>query len=403
LPKPQRKATEKKRKSLLLDVRTRQLCPFDATVFLDFVIGGVLSSPFITFSYNEKMSLLRPKKKMRLENNNNDNNAAKRDDISVFDYAIDEDNNNDGILLTLLDLDIPLLFHIFNYLGETQGELRNLILVSKQVYQICYGSYGRPGIEWRIIPTFEIRPLLQQHDDGGIGGGSIETLLNNLYDHSLNVETNNKFQFYRHMRVKDVHKFQKGKGEIDIPQIRRNIRMSGITLLDFSIQLSPIWVQECCFLTYTLPYIFPNLRELDLSNVSVCTTTLENFSENCHFLEKITSPNNNVGHDLSGHELRFSDNLKEIYMDNSVFFFGFAKFSDLINHPEVFIFHHCCKSLERVSIRNVKHLLHGEISQNALVKFVRNAPSSMRWFRSDLSQDNITMLRLERPEIELVN
>ena len=40
---------------------------------------------------------------------------------------------------------------------------------------------------------------------------------------------------------------------------------------------------------------------------------------------------------------------------------------------------------------------------NALLKFVRNAPSTLRWFRSDLTPDNMTTLRLEQPGIELLN
>ena len=43
------------------------------------------------------------------------------------------------------------------------------------------------------------------------------------------------------------------------------------------------------------------------------------------------------------------------------------------------------------------------IPQNALIKFVRNAPSSLRWFRSDLSQENIAMLKKERLGIAFLN
>lgn len=40
--------------------------------------------------------------------------------------------------------------------------------------------------------------------------------------------------------------------------------------------------------------------------------------------------------------------------------------------------------------------------QTTWIKFIRNAPRSLRWFRSDLSQDNIDMLRSERSENEFV-
>ena len=76
------------------------------------------------------------------------------------------------------------------------------------------------------------------------------------------------------------------------------------------------------------------------------------------------------------------------------------------------MFHYCCKALERVSIRNMKFRIFWgddnddddeDFTQNLLIKFVRNAPPTLHWFRSDLTPDNITMLRMERPGIELLN
>jgi hypothetical protein len=110
-----------------------------------------------------------------------------------------------------------------------------------------------------------------------------------------------------------------------------------------------------------------------------------------------------------------SNNLKEININNSYFWCYYVdrdKFADLYNHQELFMFHHCCKSLERVSIRNMKYRMSfGTMdddqklifTQNVLIKFVRNSPPTLRWFRSNLTLDNMTMLRLERPGIELLN
>ena len=76
---------------------------------------------------------------------------------------------------------------------------------------------------------------------------------------------------------------------------------------------------------------------------------------------------------------------------------------------DVFIFHKCSsKVLERVSIRNVTCYCGTEeiplidISQNALIKFIRKAPITLRWFRSNLTTQNIEMLQRERPDIEFV-
>merc|ERR1711971_1289145 len=79
--------------------------------------------------------------------------------------------------------------------------------------------------------------------------------------------------------------------------------------------------------------------------------------------------------------------------------------SDFNNHPDKFLFHKCCKVLERLSIRNAKYsnaYIGSEriIPQDALIKFVRNAPPTLKWFRSDLTKENMDLLRLEQPGIE---
>ena len=73
------------------------------------------------------------------------------------------------------------------------------------------------------------------------------------------------------------------------------------------------------------------------------------------------------------------------------------------------------KVLERLSIRNARYVkawpidhnpskIQGEkIPQDDLIKFVRNAPPALKWFRSDLSQENIEMLKNEKPNIKFVN
>ena len=90
-----------------------------------------------------------------------------------------------------------------------------------------------------------------------------------------------------------------------------------------------------------------------------------------------------------------------------------SDFEDLAGHDDCVVFS-CLESIERLSVRNAKYEKNGRfegrnntmpsaITQNALVKFVQFAPSSLRWFRSDLTQENIEMLQEERPEIEFLN
>ena len=98
---------------------------------------------------------------------------------------------------------------------------------------------------------------------------------------------------------------------------------------------------------------------------------------------------------MDGVDMRLATNLKEIYMDGA----QFCGCND--DKPDTFLFHKCIhnnKVLERISIRNAR-----DITQKMLIKFIRKAPPSLRWFRSDLTSANMAMLRLERPEIELLN
>ena len=137
-------------------------------------------------------------------------------------------------------------------------------------------------------------------------------------------------------------------------------------------------------------------------------------------MEKLTWHNidrNQSAIDIDGRDMKHAANLKEIYMDNSAFAVDYVdkrhRLSDLENdeHSNIFLFHKLfsSKPLERVSIRNAKWHVYGirddpiVIPQNALIKFVRKAPTSLRWFRSDLTEANRTMLQSERPGIELVN
>jgi hypothetical protein len=315
---------------------------------------------------------------MRRDNNNNNNNnpTTPRD-------------------LKLLDLPIPLLVHIFNNLGKTQEELMNLTLVSKQVNKICKNE--RSGIEWKIIPTFEISAL--QHE----GGGSTQTLIKNMKTHSVK-----KFLRYRRMLVKDLHKFSNennGTPWITAANAANKVQMDGITSLYMSSSY-PVRFSDNNYLPRALAQMVPKLREVYLSNMHDINLILRDLSVKSPLLEKVTSNNNkNEGILLNGSVMRSFNNLKEIHMNNTSFYWSGSddNIADLNNHQDIFLFHKCCKSLERVSIQNAKYSYPriGKLSQNALIKFVRNAPPNLRWFRSDLSICNILMLRKERPGIEL--
>ena len=155
-----------------------------------------------------------------------------------------------------------------------------------------------------------------------------------------------------------------------------------------------------------LSKILPNLQEINLSNTGFGYQAfiLHLFSKNCIRLEKVTWNNINQSMIILGSNLRFAKNLKEIYMDDCVFYQHCNPLP-----ATVFFFHGCSKVLERVSIRNAKYIIHRlgstpeHVPQKALIKFVQNSPLSLRWFRSSLTNENMIMLRSERPGIEFLN
>ena len=298
------------------------------------------------------------------------------------------------------DLQTPIIIEIFNWLD--QESLMNLSLVSKQLHNIIANE---PGNKNRIIPVFEV------------SGSSTQRLFQILRDNFFNQEIKNKLQSYPRMRLNNLHEFDI-LSDHEVEQMTRDVRMDWITSLDISSSSSPSSRIAATILP-TLTRLLPSLRELDISKSGVIN--MFEFTNNCPLLEKIKADNLvDTYFYLNGGEMGSCNNLKEIYMDYSSFCYGGysiekVKISDLNNHHEIFMFHECCKALERVSIRNMKFkdfLSDDEdddddddedFTQNALIKFVRNAPPTLHWFRSDLTPDNITMLRMERPGIELLN
>jgi hypothetical protein len=62
-------------------------------------------------------------------------------------------------------------------------------------------------------------------------------------------------------------------------------------------------------------------------------------------------------------------------------------------------------NLERVTLKRARYdTLYGWriLPQEALLKFVRHTPK-LRWFCSDLTPENIAILKEERPEVEFCN
>ena len=312
-------------------------------------------------------------------------------------------------LATKWNQPIAILIHIMGYADPET--IRMLCCVSKQFRDLIAND---PGMEQnRAIPLLQITPADDKEDEGRVG-----RLLQFLQHHR------DKLQRYRAIKIIDPNKFELYDGCFqELDKITDALRLYGIVSLDMPSLSSCRDMGNYNYLCHFFPLILPNLRDVNLSNTSSSgsSTPLSYFSQNCFNLEKITWHNIDRDQsviDINGLYLRHAANLKEIYMDDSNFLFRgneCDKLLDLENdaHSNIFLFYRCSTKLERVSIRNAKWYVNAYvigvrddmtvIPQNALIKFVRKAPTSLLWFRSDLTEENMMMLRSERPGIELVN
>ena len=99
----------------------------------------------------------------------------------------------------------------------------------------------------------------------------------------------------------------------------------------------------------------------------------------------------------------------ELVLDDSVLHTPFLYPEELFSvhgGGHFFMFQHC-QGLERLSIKNATWSGHVNrdrraVTQGMLIKMVRLHPT-LRWLRSDLTEENIAMLRQERPDITFVS
>ena len=299
-------------------------------------------------------------------------------------------------------------------------------------------------MENELVRSFELSPSKNTNNDGD--RPRFRRFLSNMNRYFQNVTKTRILQGFQHWKVQEVEEFHKSMNrnymdDDELERLTHTIRMAGIVSLDMS---SPLPIMDDCDTLYrAISRMVPNLQQLDLSHTTNSSSILESFADRCPRLEKITWNKkirwNNIGHhtiNADGKDLQPMDNLKELYLDNWSFGFDHENLiyrdedtdddgdadgdddngvteieamSDSNNYPNVFLFHKLnSNTMERLSIRNARYMnfdesLSYEIPQQVLMKFVRKAPATLVWFRSDLSPANIQILQSERPGIQLLN
>ena len=290
---------------------------------------------------------------------------------------------------TLTDILLrPLIVECLTYLD--QPSLRKVCLLSTVFFDIVCNDKGMEN--HRIIPLLEIRPS-NNHED--CDEGRLVRLIQQLY------HRRDKLQHYREVRIIDAHKFVCNYNNRDaVEEYGTKLQLNGVvSLICINSSSSPIGKIK---LTYALAVLMPNLRE---ANVWSCG--IHELTKQCSRLEKLTLNNTQLFTFVSatGADMVHAKNLQELNIDNTSFVCNDqVEMSDLDNgeYSTIFLFHKCGSTvLERVSIKNatwydIRTMTKPTvIPQNALIKFIRNAPLSLRYFGSNLSQENIEMLQSE--------
>ena len=310
---------------------------------------------------------------------------------------------------------LSILIRMMAYMDN--DTLMIMCLVCKQIKDLIWHG---TGMENTLVCIFEFHPSSEtQHNPLLSAARRFAINMNRYFQDGTKRRI---LQGYQQLKVHNVGRIHgvSAMSREELRQLTQNIRLDGIITLDIipsSLQLASCEHEGAWYFLYVLSCIVPNLRHLNLSTALITPDILEHFSVRCPLLETIKwNDNTDYGFVADGNDLRLMHNLKELHLDNYSFWFDeyinedanitddnddddpnnnyniteLEAMSDMHNHPNIFLFHKLRNQpLEGVSIRNVC-LWRGfddemAIPQNVLLKFVRNAPMTLKWFRSNLS------------------
>ena len=349
--------------------------------------------------------------------------------VSLSSSNHSNENNNTWTVTPL-----PLLIRIMGYMDN--ATLMIMCLVCKQINDLIRNGQG---MESKLIREFEVRHV----SDGRECLVRFLQKMKHCFEDDAKRTMLQGYQLWNIMYPRNIIYKAKNfnnnyflNGDDEVKMLTQNIEMTGVLSLDASSQ-SRITVQ--CYhyfpLLRTIIPLLPNLQRVNLSNLEMSSWIFRDFfSKHCPRLEAIEWNNHNTARNkwdlchANGSTLRPIANLKELMFDDCCFYFTefpnyneyvyglvseYEAMSTLNDHPNVFFLKAGIqkKPIERVSIRNASCLDDSKqdkthkvlLSQNLLIKFVRNAPKTLVWFRSDLSASNIQLLQLEYPDITFVN
>jgi hypothetical protein len=332
--------------------------------------------------------------------------SSKRSHVaeSMGDAKRENTRSNDGIAGCFTNIPVECCVRILQFL-EVE-DLANVAQVSRRFNEdIMHSSLPQNR-------TATLTCVRRIDGSTGVYSASFVSLFQTLMEKGVSDKSwrFNKVKIKGHNLLEDVW----------IPGIRNMLQnmlpgattLQHVTVLDLSFPSNALkkGTEIPAGILNILGRMMPFLREINLSNASVSDSSFLYFVDECRTLENITWNNNHESTWILGNVFMRCNNLKELYMDDSIFFSATVVEAALEDEGNrvCCILYRCNTKLERVSLKNLKisdghrfnttpHPLRN-VSQAALVKFVRLTPS-LRWFRSDLIPENVAVLQAERPEV----
>jgi hypothetical protein len=305
------------------------------------------------------------------------NRATKRIKLCCYDW-LDDDSR----------------VHILKYLAP--ADLSEACLVSGQFRRDCC----HPS-----LPAMAKQETLVLHESFGtrrgrwVDIGHLRRLVSGLA---------RKASFGRSVTSLKIVWSSSNDGLSEVPEgqaepLRKGFVVKGVSSL--------ILLTDCCeeaveLAVNVLVPLFPDLRQLDCSPDSVPESKYWTgvFDRVGHLFHSLTRRRGRLLY--GGAQLNRFKNVTNVYLDDSLFHYDPTQSSEGARRG-MDIFRDCGLTLERVSVKNVQYQS-GQVGriralpQRGLIEFVRSAPS-LKWFRSDLTPQNVAMLQQERPDVTFVS
>lgn len=308
-------------------------------------------------------------------------------------------------------------------IGSNDGTFLNLTgVIQRRVMEFC-DEFDLGALEC-VCKNFRKlckRPYLPQDRwaEVYVVNGCIHHLVQSLY--KFNAE--GVFRRFLLLRIVGVHMLNHISKQNMKWAIRR-LRRLNIDVIHLDISLPPqIGFQKVYgSVIKSLSAVMPKLQRVTINNVSCPPTCVTDICKNAPDLRYFEWQGSNSACTATGwhfrhvntrHALRSRCNITEVRFDNS----SLSVQADNIQQglltlegddKDFFLLCMLTESLARVSIKNTSVHVLGRvneripISQKALMKCARLLPR-LKWFRSDLTAENIAILKVELPQVHFTS